>query len=59
MSLNARKFIETFIAESNERLQEMEAILLGLENGTHDDATIDALFRAAHTVKGSAGMRNL
>jgi len=59
MSLNARQFIETFIAESNERLQEMETILLGLESGAHDDATIDALFRAAHTVKGSAGMLNL
>lgn len=59
MSVNSNQFMQTFIAEAHELLQEMEEILLHLENGPHDADTIDALFRAAHTVKGSAGMFNL
>ena len=59
MSDNSNQFIQTFIAEAHELLQEMEEILLHLENGPHDADTIDALFRAAHTIKGSAGMFNL
>jgi two-component system chemotaxis sensor kinase CheA len=59
MSFDSKQFMETFIAEANERLQEMEKILLSLENGHHDANTIDALFRTAHTVKGSAGMLSL
>lgn len=58
MSDDSGQFIQTFIAESHELLQEMEEILLHLEFGPHDADTIDALFRAAHTVKGSAGMFN-
>jgi two-component system, chemotaxis family, sensor kinase CheA len=59
MSIVPNQFMQTFIAEAHELLQEMEEILLHLENGPHDAGTIDALFRAAHTVKGSAGMFNL
>lgn len=59
MSVTPNQFIQTFIAEAHERLQEMEEILLHLESGPHDDDIIDALFRAAHTVKGSAGMFDL
>jgi two-component system chemotaxis sensor kinase CheA len=59
MGVNPNQFIQTFIAEAHELLQEMEEVLLHLENGPHDADTIGALFRAAHTVKGSAGMFNL
>jgi two-component system, chemotaxis family, sensor kinase CheA len=59
MGVNPNQFMQTFIAEAHELLQEMEEILLHLENGPHDADTIDALFRAAHTVKGSAGMFSL
>jgi two-component system chemotaxis sensor kinase CheA len=59
MSVNINQFLQTFIAEAHELLQEMEEILLHLESGSHDTDTIDALFRVAHTVKGSAGMLNL
>ncbi len=59
MSANPNQFLQTFIAEAHERLQEMEEILMHLENGPHDAGTIDSLFRAAHTVKGSAGMFRL
>ena len=59
MDIKPNQFILTFIAEAHELLQEMEEILLHLESGPHDPDTIDALFRAAHTVKGSAGMLSL
>jgi two-component system chemotaxis sensor kinase CheA len=47
---------ETFFAESAEMLQQMENALLTLERDPGDMDTVHALFRAAHTVKGSAGM---
>jgi two-component system chemotaxis sensor kinase CheA len=59
MSVNPNTFVQTYIAEAHTLLQEMEGILLKLENDPHDADSIDALFRAAHTIKGSAGMFNL
>ena len=59
MSVNPNTFVQTYIAEAHALLQEMEGILLKLENDPHDADSIDALFRAAHTIKGSAGMFNL
>jgi two-component system chemotaxis sensor kinase CheA len=59
MSINPNTFIQTYIAEAYALLQEMEGILLQLENGPKDAETVAALFRAAHTIKGSAGMFNL
>jgi two-component system chemotaxis sensor kinase CheA len=59
MSVNPNTFIQTYIAEAHALLQEMEGILLQLENGPNDAETVAALFRAAHTIKGSAGMFNL
>jgi two-component system chemotaxis sensor kinase CheA len=59
MSVNPNTFIQTYIAEAHALLQEMEGILLQLENGPKDAETVAALFRAAHTIKGSAGMFNL
>lgn len=50
---------ETFFAESREMLQTMEDALLALENAPDDAETINALFRAAHTIKGSAGLFEL
>jgi len=48
--------VQTFVAESRELLAAMEAALLRLEcdSGGKDD--IDAVFRAAHTIKGTAGL---
>ncbi|MCX9154739.1 chemotaxis protein CheA [Niveibacterium sp. 24ML] len=47
---------DTFFAESREMLQVIEDTLLALESNAADDETINALFRAAHTIKGSAGL---
>ena len=51
--------LQTYIAESRGLLQEMEDALLGLECDAGDAELIGALFRAAHTIKGSAGMFGL
>ena len=51
--------LQTYIAESRGLLQEMEEALLSLERSPADPQLIDALFRAAHTIKGSAGLFGL
>ncbi|HEY7773093.1 MAG TPA: chemotaxis protein CheA, partial [Marinagarivorans sp.] len=50
---------DVFIAEAQEQLLEMEDGLLRLSEGDPDSETLNALFRAAHTIKGSAGMFDL
>lgn len=51
--------LQTYIEESHGLLEEMEAILLRLESEPQDDETVNAMFRAAHTIKGSAGLFGL
>ena len=51
--------LNTFIIESRELLQQMEEALLHLEQSGDDPETINAIFRAAHTIKGSAGLFGL
>ncbi len=45
-----------FIQESREQLAEMEAGLLRLEQAPDDQDNINAIFRAAHTIKGGSGV---
>jgi two-component system chemotaxis sensor kinase CheA len=49
---------QTFIAESRELLRDMESALLRLEKAPKDAELINAVFRAAHTIKGSSGSIN-
>ncbi len=56
MSLDLDRFHATFFDESFDALDSMEAGLLGLEPGTADSETINTIFRAAHSIKGGAGM---
>ncbi len=52
--------LQTYIVESRGLLEEMESILLRLESEPQqDEETVNALFRAAHTIKGSAGLFGL
>lgn len=51
--------LQTYIEESHGLLEEMESILLRLESEPQDDETVNAMFRAAHTIKGSAGLFGL
>lgn len=51
--------LQTFFVESRELLQSMEESLLTLESEPDDKEAIGAVFRAAHTIKGSGGMFGL
>lgn len=51
--------MQTFKEESRELLAEMESILLQVEASEIDAEQVNALFRAMHTIKGSAGLFGL
>ena len=51
--------LHTFFAESRGLLGEMESALMSLEREPGDVEAIHAVFRAAHTIKGSAGLFGL
>ena len=55
MSIDMRQFQQTFFAESAEGLDVMESGLLALQPAALDSETINAIFRAAHSIKGGAG----
>lgn len=59
MSINLDQALQTYIAEARELLEEMESALLTLENDPDNSELIGAIFRAAHTIKGSAGLFGL
>ncbi|HEX7943274.1 MAG TPA: Hpt domain-containing protein, partial [Phenylobacterium sp.] len=50
---------ETFFQECEEQLAELEAGLLAMEEGDTDPETINAVFRAVHSIKGGAGAFSL
>lgn len=50
---------QTFIIEARELLGAMEAALLGIEGEVDPGESINAMFRAVHTIKGSAGLFGL
>ena len=49
----------TFMEEAADLLAQMEAILLQAEDGACSDDDLNALFRCAHTIKGSGGLFGL
>lgn len=51
--------LTAFFTESRELLEQMETALLQLERNPQDAEIINAIFRAAHTIKGSAGIFGL
>ncbi|MDM8533100.1 chemotaxis protein CheA [Clostridiaceae bacterium HSG29] len=53
--MDMNQYLEIFIDESKEHLQEMNQILLELENKPDNLKLLDAIFRIAHTIKGMAG----
>lgn len=50
------EYLQTFVVECRELLEQMEEALLIVEQAEEDPEIINAIFRAAHTIKGSAGM---
>jgi two-component system chemotaxis sensor kinase CheA len=50
------EMLGVFVQEAREQLEAMEAGLLQMEQGDRDPETINAVFRAAHTIKGASGV---
>ncbi|WP_157018035.1 chemotaxis protein CheA [Mesorhizobium xinjiangense] len=46
---------QTFFQECEEQLAELETGLLSIESGDSDHDTVNAVFRAVHSIKGGAG----
>ncbi|MET0267251.1 MAG: chemotaxis protein CheA [Duganella sp.] len=57
--MNLDEALQTFITESRELLQDMENALLNIDLDGDQSEAISAIFRAAHTIKGSAGLFSL
>lgn len=57
--MNLDQALQTFISESRELLEAMESALLDVEQTSERDELVNAIFRAAHTIKGSAGLFSL
>jgi len=57
--MNRDPALDTFLAEAAELLAAMEGVLLRCEQGVDNPEAINELFRAAHTIKGSAGLFGL
>ncbi|MGE5469998.1 MAG: chemotaxis protein CheW [Bacteroidota bacterium] len=55
MAIDMSQFYQVFFDESAEHLAAMEALLLDLDIENPDMEQLNAIFRAAHSIKGSAG----
>ena len=53
------ELVQVFLEESREILQKLENDLLEMEKNPEDHEIIKGIFRAAHTIKGSAGLIGL
>ena len=55
MSLDMSQFYQVFFEESAEHLASMESLLLALDLDAPDPDQLNAIFRAAHSIKGGSG----
>jgi two-component system, chemotaxis family, sensor kinase CheA len=55
MKIDLSQFRQTFLQESAEHVESMEAGLLALRSAPDDAETLNAIFRSAHSIKGGAG----
>lgn len=55
MAIDMSQFYQVFFEESAEHLATMEALLLALDVDEPDAEQLNAIFRAAHSIKGSSG----
>jgi len=56
LEIDRQALVETFVAEARETLDGMEQRLVALETRPGDAELVHALFRGAHTLKGSASV---
>ena len=55
-TIDLRRFNQVFFEECAEHLLEMERILISLSDRQPDNEELNAIFRAAHSIKGGAGI---
>jgi two-component system, chemotaxis family, sensor kinase CheA len=55
MSIDMSQFYQVFFEETAEHLASMESLLLALDLDAPDADQLDAIFRAAHSIKGGSG----
>ncbi len=55
MSIDMSQFYQVFFEECAEHLASMETLLLDLDPAAPDAEQLNAIFRAAHSIKGGAG----
>jgi two-component system chemotaxis sensor kinase CheA len=55
MSIDMSQFYQVFFEEAAEHLASMETLLLELDLADPDSEQLNAIFRAAHSIKGSSG----
>jgi two-component system chemotaxis sensor kinase CheA len=55
MSIDMSQFYQVFFEECAEHLASMETLLLDLDPAAPDPEQLNAIFRAAHSIKGGAG----
>ena len=53
--MDINQYLEIFIEEAHEHLQNLNQNLLNLENNPNDSYVLNEVFRSAHTLKGMAG----
>lgn len=56
MSLDMSQFLQVFFEETEEHLAALEQQLLTIDVDNPDSEALNAIFRAAHSIKGSSGM---
>src|SRR5437868_11030734 len=55
MAIDLSRFIATFFDEAQEHLESSEEHAMTLGRGDTDPETLNAIFRAAHSIKGGSG----
>lgn len=55
MTVDMSQFFQVFFDETEELLAEMEKLLLAIDTAAPDVEDLNAVFRAAHSIKGGAG----
>jgi two-component system chemotaxis sensor kinase CheA len=55
MTVDMSQFFQVFFDETEELLAEMEKLLLAIDVSAPDAEDLNAIFRAAHSIKGGAG----
>lgn len=55
MTIDMSQFFQVFFDETEELLAEMEKLLLAIDPSSPDTEDLNAIFRAAHSIKGGAG----